>query len=388
VSRYATGDVYKIGNLVFYSDVIDIGRVSKIPKIFIELNFIICLNYLKYGKEVKKVIILQKEAYYIKKNVYLTISLLFSLLIIIFFIVDNNYKSTNATVYKVIKQEDIGQININEKQYEPWGFLYQKELLNKLENHKKKTIKIGIMDSGIDKNHIDLKNTTIIDYNAINPNEAIYDRLGHGTAIAGIIAANDNDFGIRGVSPDVELLSVKVLDDDGRGNIQDFVRGIKWCMDNEVDIINMSFGLQRDNAQLRNAIKQAVDKGIIIVSAVGNNYGRSVDFPAAYKEVISVTAIDSYENVLKSAAVGKVDFSSPGKDILTLSPDNHYAVYSGTSFASAYVTGVIATLLLHNNYSKTSDLSGKIKQELIAMSKDLGEKGYDNVYGNGSLTKN
>ncbi|PFA55335.1 S8 family serine peptidase, partial [Bacillus cereus] len=89
------------------------------------------------------------------------------------------------------------------------------------------------------------------EYNAINVDEPIVDNLGHGTAIAGIIAAKDNDKGVVGISPESDIFSVKVLSDSGEGDIGSLIRGIEWCINNEMDIFNISFGLGANNLELR-----------------------------------------------------------------------------------------------------------------------------------------
>ncbi|MEK4238874.1 S8 family peptidase [Paenibacillus sp. FSL H7-0714] len=299
----------------------------------------------------------------------------------------SSFKHSSNIHYQIVSPKEASVINFDKKQQVPWGVLYQNQKISyTLTNKISKVIKVAIMDSGIDEQHEDLKNTSIIQYNAVDLEEPVFDKLGHGTAIAGIIAANDNEFGLVGVSPHVKILSIKVLNDEGKGEIESFVRGIEWAIDHDADIINMSFGIKRDDPQLKTAIEKALKHGVIVVAAVGNKMGSETEFPAAYKEVISVTGIDSTENIFSLASRGKVDFSAPGKDILSLSPNDQYAVYNGTSFATAHITGTIANLLLINDYSKNENINTFIKNDLTSLSKDLGNKGYDNIYGNGSLS--
>lgn len=148
----------------------------------------------------------------------------------------------------------------------------------------KEKIKIAILDSGIDKNHEDLKNQVKDEVNMIHPNEPIIDELGHGTAVAGIIAANNNSIGL-GVSPHVELYSVKVLDKCGNGSVKDIIKGIEWSIDKGVDIINLSFGISKDKPLLNDAIKKAFNENIIFVASASNTYGGKVEYPAAYDKV-------------------------------------------------------------------------------------------------------
>ncbi|MGE7612321.1 S8 family peptidase [Paenibacillus sp. NPDC101420] len=299
----------------------------------------------------------------------------------------SSFKHSSNIHYQIVSPKEASVINFDKKQQVPWGVLYQNQKISYTSTNKiSKVIKVAIMDSGIDEQHEDLKNTSIIQYNAVDLEEPVFDKLGHGTAIAGIIAANDNEFGLVGVSPHVEILSIKVLNDEGKGEIESFVRGIEWAIDHDADIINMSFGIMRDDPQLKTAVEKALKHGVIVVAAVGNKMGSEVEFPAAYKKVISVTGIDSTENIFSLASRGKVDFSAPGKDILSLAPNDQYAVYNGTSFATAHITGTIANLLLINDYSKNENINTFIKNDLTSHSKDLGNKGYDNVYGNGSLS--
>ncbi|MFD2114169.1 S8 family serine peptidase [Paenibacillus yanchengensis] len=288
--------------------------------------------------------------------------------------------------YEVINESELQNYDLNKNQLVPWGLRYQNIQFKPLSSKK---IRVAIMDSGIDASHKDLEGKVLKEYNAIEDNvySTSVDVFGHGTAIAGIISAIDNDFGILGVTQNVELVSVKVLDDEGRGNIDDFVKGIKWCIENDVEIINMSFGIMRDHELLKESINEAVNNGILIVASVGNKFRNEVDYPAAYQNVISVTGIDSFEKKLSSAATGKVDFSAPGVDVLSLAPGDKYGVFTGTSYATAYITGAIANILSAREIEKNQSISSVVKEELVDISKDIGNKGYDELFGYGSLSK-
>ncbi|WP_338591146.1 S8 family serine peptidase [Paenibacillus sp. Y5S-9] len=288
--------------------------------------------------------------------------------------------------FVVLTNQEIEHLDFS-SQYEPWGVSYinSKSHFSKHINNKKR-IKVAIMDSGVDGTHQDLERVYISHFNAISPQNEAVDRLGHGTAMAGIISANDNGKGIIGISSNVEISSIKVLDDEGKGDLNSFVKGIEWAIKQDVDIINMSFGIKRDDPRLRYAIEEASKNGIILVAAAGNNPAMSTQFPAAYENVISVTAIDHLENSYPYVSLGKIDFSAPGVNILTLQPNNEYRVFDGTSFAAAHVTGIVANLLSSKEYTKNEKITEQIKKELILISKDLGEPGYDPIYGNGSLS--
>lgn len=269
----------------------------------------------------------------------------------------------------------------------PWG-VEKLKAINLWGNEGDQKIKIAILDSGIDKNHEDLKDIIKGEFNAIYPGKPIIDELGHGTAVAGIIAAQNNNIGIVGVSPNVELYSVKILDRNGSGSVEDFVAGIEWAIDNNVDIINLSFGISRDKPLLRESIDKAISQGIIIVASGGNTYGDKVDYPASYPEVISVTAINKNNYNASFATKGKIDFSAPGVDVPILVPNNKYSVSSGTSLATPHVTGIIALILQHKEKIKINldkKIHGQVYGVLKSWTEDLGKKGKDEIYGEGLI---
>nr|WP_261769297.1 S8 family serine peptidase [Paenibacillus xylanexedens] len=310
--------------------------------------------------------------------------LIFSVIVTsIFFILKLSEETEHSFV--VLTNQEVENLDFS-SQFEPWGVSYIKSSSHFSKNVNKKRIRVAIMDSGVDSTHRDLEGVYISHYNAISPHSKEVDKLGHGTAIAGIISANDNGKGIIGISSNVEIISIKVLDDEGKGDLNSFVKGIEWAIKKDVDIINMSFGVKRDDPRLRNAIDDASKKGIILVAAAGNNPNMHTQFPAAYENVISVTAIDHLENSYPYVSLGKIDFSAPGVNILTLKTDNEYHVFDGTSFAAAHVTGFVANLLSTKEFLKNENMIEHIKNELLLMSKDLGEPGYDPIYGNGSLS--
>ncbi|NMH69095.1 S8 family serine peptidase [Bacillus sp. RO3] len=203
-------------------------------------------------------------------------------------------------------------------------------------------IKVAILDSGIQKDHEDLKQKIVKTYNAIEPSTPVEDEYGHGTNIAGIITANDNEAGIVGISQNVEIYDIKVLDKDGRGQLDNVIDGMKWAADQNVDIINISFGFIKNYPELENQINFLLKKNIVVVASAGNNAGLQSDYPARYKNVISVGSMvqDGSIDVLSSR--GKVEVYAPGKDIYTTHNDGEYKWVRGSSLSTAYVTGQLA----------------------------------------------
>lgn len=174
-----------------------------------------------------------------------------------------------------------------------------------------------------------------------------------------------------------------MLNEFGKGDVKDFITAIDWCIEQEVDIINISFGYQTENTDLKNAIDRAVDEGIIIVAAAGNTYGFGLDYPAKYENVLSISSVNKELKRPSSAARGKIYFVAPGVDILTTNSHGSYSYFKGTSYATACATGMIALMLQEDNLSKTEVISILRENTL-----DLGEDGYDREYGHGLLQIN
>lgn len=259
-----------------------------------------------------------------------------------------------------------------------------------------KDIIVAIIDTGIDVHHPDIKNnlwvnkgetgkdkygrdksTNGIDddgngfiddvygWNFVANNSDLSDNHGHGTHIAGIVGAEGgNNIGISGVSPKVSLMILKYYDptSSGNDNLKNTVKAIEYATKMNAHIINYSGGGLEPSAQELAAIKKSRDKGILFVAAAGNESSDSDQqkyYPADYDldNIISVTAIDKFSQVLSSSNYGinTVDIAAPGNDIYSTLPGNQYGVMTGTSQATAFVTGVGALLMGHNKEFRKAD---------------------------------
>jgi subtilisin family serine protease len=215
-------------------------------------------------------------------------------------------------------------------------------------------IKVAVLDTGCDLNHEDLVSNIIEGKNIVNPKQLPEDKNGHGTHVAGTIAAKNNGLGMVGVAPLCKIMPVKVLSDEGNGNAKNIADGIRWAADNKADIITMSLGSVLDNKPIKNAIDYAEKKGSICFCAAGNS-GPNTDilYPAKYPNVVSIGAIDKFFNRTDFSCAGdSLDFLAPGEDIISCIPGNRYASMSGTSMSNPFAVGCAALLCSWNKQHK------------------------------------
>lgn len=200
-------------------------------------------------------------------------------------------------------------------------------------------IKVAILDTGIDINHESLYG---LDYSEVSLlDNGIDAGIGHGTGIASIIAGQTDEF--LGLAPSSEVLSVKVLNSDGVGDSFTIAKGIILAVDQGADIINLSLGGFSSSSAMDQAIQYAKSKDVLLVSAVGNDGTHGVLYPARHKDVIAVSSVDAKSRVSSFASYGpEVDLAAPGVGIVTAWEDNHFVEFSGTSIATAFVTGALA----------------------------------------------
>lgn len=234
-------------------------------------------------------------------------------------------------------------------------------------------INIAVIDSGCDINHECLKNSiyqvrNFTDEDNKNPN-IVTDRVGHGTHVCGIIAANGSNNTIVGVAPRVNLCIYKALDRTGSGKVSWVINAINYAISQKVDIISMSLGMSTNNAKLERAVKSAINNNILVVCAAGNEGDGNYDayeysYPAAYVDVISVGAVDR-KGVPASFSNSNlvIDLVAPGVDILSTYPNDQFAVLSGTSMAAPHVT---ASLALLKNWSKDVFQRNLTQEEIYA----------------------
>ncbi len=203
-----------------------------------------------------------------------------------------------------------------------------------------------VVDTGVDARHPELrvhkgKSTSVID-----SSRGLSDGQGHGTHVAGIIGARDNDFGVVGVAPGVTIASVKVLDDEGKGTADSIIAGLDYAASRarEGDVINLSLGGGYNKA-VNDAVLRASQSATVVVAA-GNYRGDARNYSPASTEganVMTVSAMDAEDVFNQSSNYGNppIDCAAPGVDILSTAPGGGYASYTGTSMAAPHVAGLV-----------------------------------------------
>lgn len=251
-------------------------------------------------------------------------------------------------------------------------------------------IRIALIDSGINAAHEDLQEINIESgYNVIKQNTDTTDNYGHGTVIAGIIAANShNNIGISGICDGVTIVPIKCFD-SSLSNVKNVISGIYMAVDEfHCDVINLSLGVSSDTPTLREAVAYAASKDVIIVSAVGNN-GDSTPtqllYPAAYEDVVGVGAHDREGNICSFSHINTSVFvTAPGEGLYSLDANDtkSYRTVNGTSFAAAQVS---AMAVIAKSYDKNISVA-EFKELLKTSSVDAGQAGYDTSYGYGMVS--
>ena len=247
-------------------------------------------------------------------------------------------------------------------------------------------VRVAVVDTGISNSHPDLVGNVKGGYNAINPVKNWNDDNGHGSHVAGTIGALNNAIGVVGAAPLVDLYAVKVLSRSGSGFLSDVIEGIQWSVANGAQVINMSLGASSDVQSFHDAVTAAYNAGVVVVAAAGNS-GGAVGYPAAYSEVIAVSATDSSDNLASFSSRGlEVDLAAPGVSVYSTYKGTGYATLSGTSMATPHVTGSAALVL--NTPVGAYDANGngvwdpaEVQQKLQDRATDLGDAGFDNLYG-------
>ena len=254
-------------------------------------------------------------------------------------------------------------------------------------------VTVAVLDTGVNKDHLDLDVVLCKDTTRRGIQNGCNDNVGHGTHVAGTVAANggNDGLGIYGVAPEANLWAIKVC----KTNLcswDDVAEGIYYATDQGADVISISIGGDSQSSVLKNAVDYAVSLGVLVVAAAGNDGPStgSIDWPSAYSNVVSVGAIDSNKSVPDFSSRGindgdyvvedrEVEFGAPGVAVLSTSLNGGYELMSGTSMATPHVSGLAAKLW------QGDALSTRIYLQNLARGHDLYIPGDDSATGFGLI---
>ncbi len=317
----------------------------------------------------------------------------------------------DGTVYALVdadkKPDGVGGGGKPQKQSTPWG-ITKINADEAWSTTMGATINVAILDTGVDKDHPDLEANIAGGENfvpsggTVDPT-AYEDDHGHGTHCAGVVAAIDNTLGVVGVAPEVNIWALKVLNRYGTGEWSWLIDAIEWCIathedsdtTNDIHVISMSLGATGTLPEVGTVCEYAYAEGIVLVASAGNSGGSSGDetvgYPAKYETVIAVGATDKRDVRASFSSVGdELELVAPGVRIKSTVPDDSYGTMSGTSMACPHVAGTVALLLtMDPSYYNTgwgpSWEPAEVRARLIATATDLGDTGWDDLYGNGRV---
>lgn len=210
-------------------------------------------------------------------------------------------------------------------------------------------VTVAVIDTGVNVNHPDLKGRVLNGYDFVNKDYDATDDNGHGTLVSGLIAANSDQTGMSGMDHHVKILPIKVMNEEGEGSLFDIINGIYYAINNDADIINMSFGSYQRSVLEEEALWQAHEKGIVLVGAAGNEKTDDWSYPAAYTPVIGVAATGKDSLITDFSNFGSwVDVAAPGIGMYSTDQLGGYQSFDGTSFSTPLVSGLVSLIKAEN----------------------------------------
>jgi thermitase len=244
-------------------------------------------------------------------------------------------------------------------------------------------VTVAIVDTGVACNHADLAGKCVAGYDFVNMDADPRDDHGHGTHVAGIsAAATHNGVGVAGVGYDARIMPMKALGATGNGGHASIASAITWAADNGAQVINMSLGGPFTSSTLRNAVAYAIGRGVTVVAAAGNDNTSNPTYPAAYPDVIGISATTQSDGRASFSNYGTyIDVAAPGVGIMSSVMSGSYQAWSGTSMASPVAAGLAALL-------KAQDMGrspAQITQIMQSTADDLGAAGWDQLFGYGRI---
>ena len=275
-------------------------------------------------------------------------------------------------------------------------------------------VKVAVLDSGVNFNHADLSDNFVfsaneLGYDFVSDDFFPEDVYGHGTHVAGILAATSNGFGVVGVAPNAQIVALRVLDGNGEGTASTIIEALQWIQnynavhpDSPIRITNNSYGTGSNSSQLGAAFDVLASSGVLHIGSAGNEgsaagNGNNVGYPARYESVVAVAAVDKNNQRASFSSTGSdVEIAAPGVAVLSTWKDGtnfagpqpfsfagyageYFIEANGTSMASPHVAGVAALLMAADPSYTAEAVRNKMNQTAL----DLGDAGKDKLYGYG-----
>jgi subtilisin family serine protease len=258
-------------------------------------------------------------------------------------------------------------------------------------------VTVAVVDTGVKSSHSDLSNRVLSGADYVAPGTSANDENGHGTHVAGIIAAvHNNRRGIAGFAPSSKILPVRVLDRNGSGTSANVAKGIIYAADRGAKVINLSLGSNQSSTAMQSAISYAIGKKVLVVAAAGNSgcgllLGAPTEYPAAYSGVLGVGAVtQSISRASFSSCGSWVDVVAPGDRIISTMIQNsvglgcsssaNYCTLSGTSFSTPYVAAAGALAIALRGWSQST-----VASRLQSTATDISPAGKDSYTGAGFI---
>ena len=250
---------------------------------------------------------------------------------------------------------------------------------------KQSTVLVAVIDTGINPTYADFAGRVRMDlgYDFVNRRQQAIDDHGHGSHVAGIIAANSNNtYGMSGINAKASIIPIKVLGEDNYGLNSDIAKGILHAVKQKAKVINISIGGGFSSRAIEDALAYAKRKGVLVIVASGNEGQSKLSYPARSQYAFSVGSTNRFDKRSSFSNYGKgLDLVAPGQDIPSYLSDGVSAFWSGTSMAAPHVVGVASLLYSLKPTIKASEVEAILKKS----AQDLGAKGYDSSYGYGRL---
>ncbi|GGC03295.1 S8 family serine peptidase [Cellulomonas carbonis] len=243
---------------------------------------------------------------------------------------------------------------------------------------------VAVLDTGVDSTHPDLAGKVLPGRDLVDDDADASDPHGHGTAVAGIVAARaDDGIGVPGAAWGARVLPVRVADEDGFATDADVAAGITWAVDHGAKVVNISLAGSQEAAVVRAAVADAVARGAVVVTAAGNEGSDVPMYPAAYAEgidgLLSVGATDDLGLLTPfSSWDDSVTLAAPGVDVIAPVPGGEWVAITGTSAASPFVAGIAALVV-----GKVGLTPAQVERRLTATARDAGPRAIDPWYGSG-----